>query len=122
MALGASLFVCIVVALVISKGLFDVLQSRTAKRDLPPSPMAVIEQLPPEPRLLANPSEELRRMRAEEEMALHSYGWVDRSQGIVRIPIERAMALIHDKGIEYATAERAKLKKPGEAMEANPSK
>ncbi len=29
---------------------------------------------------------------------LHSYGWIDRSRGVVRIPIERAMELVEAEG------------------------
>ena len=55
--------------------------------------------LPPEPRLQTQPLEDLRRLRAEEEAVLTGYGWVDRPKGVVRIPIERAMALVLQKGL-----------------------
>lgn len=38
----------------------------------------------------------LREMRAKE-VAANSYGWVDQSKGIVRVPIERAMQLTIDE-------------------------
>jgi hypothetical protein len=38
--------------------------------------------------------EEWSRVRAEQEARLHSYRWVDREQGVVAIPIERAMELL----------------------------
>jgi hypothetical protein len=31
---------------------------------------------------------------AEQRADLHSYGWVDQKQGIVRIPVERAIELL----------------------------
>ncbi len=37
----------------------------------------------------------LREMRAKE-VAGNSYGWVDQTKGIVRVPIERAMQLTID--------------------------
>ncbi len=46
-----------------------------------------------EPALQAHPASDLAAYRAEKERVLESYGWVDREHGIVRIPIERAMAL-----------------------------
>ena len=35
----------------------------------------------------------LRELRAREAASANSYGWVDQTKGIVRIPIERAMQL-----------------------------
>ena len=40
------------------------------------------------------PVTDLQKMRAAEEQALHSYGWVDKQKGIVRIPIEEAKKLL----------------------------
>jgi hypothetical protein len=38
-------------------------------------------------------SEELRRLDAVQLEELNSYGWVDQQNGVVRIPIQRAMEL-----------------------------
>lgn len=38
----------------------------------------------------------LRDMRAKEVAATTTYGWVDQSKGIVRVPVERAMQLTVD--------------------------
>ena len=35
----------------------------------------------------------MEQMRATEEKALHSPGWVDKQKGIVRVPIEVAKQL-----------------------------
>ena len=35
----------------------------------------------------------LRELRAKESAAANSYGWVDQTKGVVRVPIERAMQL-----------------------------
>jgi hypothetical protein len=35
----------------------------------------------------------LRELRAKETAAATSYGWVDQTKGVVRLPIERAMQL-----------------------------
>ena len=42
----------------------------------------------------STPVTDLVDMRAAEDQALHSYGWVDKQKGIVRIPIENAKALV----------------------------
>ncbi len=38
-------------------------------------------------------------MREEEDALLNTYGWVDPQRGIVRIPIEQAMALVVQQGL-----------------------
>jgi|SRR5579859_2434417 len=39
----------------------------------------------------------LAEMRAADAEALNSYGWLDKSKGIVRLPIEQAMKLVESK-------------------------
>lgn len=53
----------------------------------------------PGPRLQANPARELEEMRAQEDVLLHSYGWVDREHGVIRVPIEKAMQLTLERGL-----------------------
>lgn len=43
------------------------------------------------------------KLYAAQNAELNSYGWVDRSNGIVRIPIERAMDLILQRGLPTST-------------------
>jgi len=55
--------------------------------------------MPPEPRLEADenrPVESAALNRRWDEL-LGSYGWVDRKRGVVRIPIERAMAIYAER-------------------------
>ncbi|MBI4890562.1 MAG: hypothetical protein HY821_08045 [Acidobacteria bacterium] len=40
------------------------------------------------------PSKELQAIHDREEQNLHSYGYIDKEKGIVRIPIERAMEIV----------------------------
>jgi len=56
----------------------------------------------PAPRLEESEERELRELREEEAARLHSYGWVDRKAGTVRIPIEVALEMLSDP----KTAER----------------
>ncbi|HSI12714.1 MAG TPA: hypothetical protein VK961_11755 [Chthoniobacter sp.] len=53
----------------------------------------------PGPQLQANPARELGEMRAQEDALLHSYGWVDREHGVIRVPIEKAMQLTLERGL-----------------------
>lgn len=43
--------------------------------------------------------EDVAARRAQAEARLNSYGWVDKEAGIVKIPIDRAMALIVETGL-----------------------
>ncbi len=58
-------------------------------------------ELPPEPRLEIDMHADLNQLRAHEDQVLHSYGWVDRKNGTVRIPIDRAMELILRQGLPF---------------------
>lgn len=71
----------------------------------------------PEPRLQTQPGGELQKRRAREEAELNSYGWVDRKAGLVRIPIERAMQLITERGLPEVGAGLTPL----QLMQARPS-
>jgi hypothetical protein len=53
----------------------------------------------PEPRLESTERTEIDPFRMREEKTLNSYGWVDEKAGLVRIPIERAMQLVAERGL-----------------------
>lgn len=48
----------------------------------------------PEPREQPHPGTDFVVLRAHEEAELNSYGWIDKTNGIVRIPIDRAIELL----------------------------
>jgi hypothetical protein len=57
----------------------------------------------PTPRLQNDDgNQDLANLHAREDLLLDHYSWVDRSQGKVRIPIERAMELIAQRGLPVA--------------------
>jgi hypothetical protein len=49
--------------------------------------------------LQTTPVADLRRFREGEEKVLNSYGWVDQSKGVVRIPIEQAIDILAKRGL-----------------------
>lgn len=55
--------------------------------------------LPPEPRIQASPRGDLQELLSSENAELQSYGWVDRKNGIVSIPIDTAIQLTAQRGI-----------------------
>ena len=74
----------------------------------PASPFEDVRTLPPEPRLQINAPQDLQQYRAAEDKILDSYGWVDSHAGIVRIPIDRAMNLMLQKGYPFSNSPATK--------------
>ena len=57
----------------------------------------------PSPRLQTDDGyQEITDIHAKEDLLLENYSWVDESKGSVRIPIERAMELIAERGLPVA--------------------
>jgi hypothetical protein len=56
-------------------------------------------QRPPEPQLQTTPWTDLKKFRADEETHIHSYGWIDEKAGVAHIPIDKAKALLLQKGL-----------------------
>lgn len=53
----------------------------------------------PQPQLQKSPVLDLKAIREAEDQVLHSYAWVDPEKGVVRIPIDRAMDLLAQRGL-----------------------
>src|ERR1041384_7585128 len=54
------------------------------------NPMADADrQIPPAPRVEEHPAIEIRELHTEENSILSTYGWTDKEEGIVRVPIDR---------------------------------
>jgi hypothetical protein len=85
--------------------LFGYFASRQAASGGREFPLAAEQQnrLPPEPRLQTNPRQDLIDLRANEDAILNSYGWVDKTAGVVRIPIGEAMKLTVERGLPSRT-------------------
>jgi hypothetical protein len=89
-----TIVLCIVGALML--GLYDAFAAREARLSPPANPLAAAQgpRLPPEPRLQVHPVRDLRELREAENNILNNYAWVDKSAGVVRIPIARAIDLM----------------------------
>jgi hypothetical protein len=66
---------------------------------LTPIEAAAPQPPPPEPRLQVDANEDMRRMRAQEEQALATARWINRQQGVVRVPIDVAIDVIAQRGV-----------------------
>lgn len=96
---GLVLVIVLAGALLLMQGMFDHFAARPLRSDVLPVAREAMRRLPPEPRLQANPARALQEIRTTEDRVLHSYGWVDREAGIVRLPIDRAMELLAERGL-----------------------
>jgi hypothetical protein len=120
-----SLFIFVAVCGVLCYGIGKVINSRMNKEDgpnskwtqtvdvrqlgnLPSSPelqnkISEMTQTFPTPRLLTDDgNQDVADMHAREDLLLENYTWADQSKGTVRIPIERAMELIAQRGLPVA--------------------
>jgi hypothetical protein len=104
------LAVAVVVVYFVLWGLYDFMETYEQKHQPPQNPLVesrkdTAKVLPediakfPQPRLEKNERVEINDFLLGEEQTLDSYGWVDQKAGIVRIPIERAMQLIAQRGL-----------------------
>ena len=71
------------------------------------SPFAGTGQLPPGPQLQVNPRQDWLKYHEQQEQSLETYAWENRGAGIVRVPIERAMELLLQKGLPVQGADAA---------------
>lgn len=103
---GAGLLVAAVLIHLMVWLLFLYFSGRETTRDAADYPLAAGQatRVPPEPRLQTNPREDMRALRAREEEILSSYGWVDKTTGVVRIPIDEAMKLTLQRGLPARSA------------------
>lgn len=63
------------------------------------SPYAAVRQEIPLPHVQVSERMDLRDYREMERVKITNYGWVDKSKGVVRLPIDRALDLIEQRGM-----------------------
>ena len=110
------------------RGLYHYLESRSDAEQPPVSPLVSnipkdTRKLPPEyksdsegadyakylkqnfpsPQLEIQERDQLNKIRNDEDQTLATYGWVDQNAGTVRIPIDRAMDLLAQRGLPVRT-------------------
>ena len=106
-----ALFIGTVVVLLAMFGLYKYFDKREERQELPPASLVVAPGTriyPPEPRLQGAPGsnnipsmlplDDIAAYRSQIDTRLNSYGWVDQSSGIARIPIGEAMKLVAARG------------------------
>jgi hypothetical protein len=63
------------------------------------APFTGVEPVPPPPRIQSNPAVDIQSYLESQQKLLNTYGWIDRGNGIVRLPIDRAMELLLQRGL-----------------------
>jgi len=102
---AAGLVVCVVVVFLCITWMFhylvrrDLAAQKGSAMDRITEAVAATRPQYPAPRLQVAPHVDLAALRSREEAELNGYGWVDRKAGAVRIPIDRAMDLIVQRGL-----------------------
>src|SRR5258708_14817518 len=107
--LAGLVVVCLVVYLIVF-GMYRFLDNYATAHQPPMSPMVTPEadtravrpenaETFPQPRLEENERTQLRSFIEDQDRKLASYDWVDKDRGAVRIPIDRAMDLIVQRGL-----------------------
>ena len=97
-------------------GLYSFLDKRSEAQQAPVNPLVtnapadtrnISKDYPqgafPNPKLEEDERGQLNDIRIKEEQTLSSYDYIDKNAGTVRIPIERAMELIAQRGLPVQT-------------------
>ncbi|MCU1232470.1 MAG: hypothetical protein JWP63_437 [Candidatus Solibacter sp.] len=85
-----------VVSLVLLLGLVKFFQSR---EDTSVANKVEPRKIFPQPQLQQTPVVDLQAIRVEEDQYLTSYTWVDQKKGVVKIPIDRAIDVLAQRGL-----------------------
>jgi hypothetical protein len=100
---GAYLIIVLVVVFFSMAWLFD-FYGKVQSLGKPASPFENARVLPPAPRLQVEPRAELHSYCEQQDKLLNSYAWADEHNGVVRIPVDRAMELTLQQGLPARAA------------------
>ena len=108
---GVCLAFLVIAGLVASRAVFHYFAGHQGLGP-PASPFENVRMLPPGPRLQVRAPQDLEQYKGAQDEILNSYGWVDQKAGIVRIPIDRAMDILLQKGLPVRGAPSEKQGAP----------
>jgi hypothetical protein len=104
---GLGLVIVLIVVLFSMKWMFSYF-AKSQPLGPPASPFENTRVLPPQPRLQAKPGADLRSYCGEQMQKLTTYAWVDQQNGVVRIPIDRAIDATIEHGLPARPASEAR--------------
>jgi hypothetical protein len=123
------LLVAGLLVVLLTDGIYSYLDKRSAAEQAPVNPLVtnapedtrlIPKDYPqtefPNPRLETDERGQLNSIRLKEEETLASYGYIDKDAGTIRIPIDRAMDLIAQRGLPVRAQSAT-----GEAPAAQPN-
>ena len=113
--------VATVICIFLVGGFYDFLEKREKANQPPVSPLVTHvpedtrhvapgypQRVFPDPKLEEDERGQLNGVHMAEEETLYSYGWVDQQAGTMRIPIDRAMDLLVQRGLPVRPQEATK--------------
>ena len=128
----AGLAFCVLLVYLIAGAFYSYMEKRSDLEQAPVSPLVTnapadtrklstdykdyLKQNFPSPQLEVDERGQLDKIRIDEAETLSRYDWVDQKAGTVRIPIDRAMDLIVQRGLPVRS------QSPAEAPASQPSK
>ena len=90
----------LVIVCVVSIGLlFGLLKFFQSREETSVANTVEPTKLFPQPQLQKTPIPDLKAIRAEEDKLLNGYAWVDQPKGVVRIPVDRAIEVLAQRGL-----------------------
>ena len=113
---GVGLAVAIGVVVVVVT-VFQIFAGRQYARRQPQQPPIAVTREATQPQLQVNAPADLRAIREAEEKTLSSYGWIDPQAGTVRIPVDRAIEILTQKGLPARDEPKGKSSEPGNKNE-----
>lgn len=93
---GLSVF--LILSMVGTAIFYNTSEQKKVAEDMLLTPVEYAQMAPDDPRLQPNPADDLATLREKEDAVLNNYGWVDKSNNIVHIPIDLAMKLALEQG------------------------
>ena len=101
---GVALLVVTLIVLALMWAMGIAFKEAEQAKDHPPSPMAeaLIDPIPPGPRLQPAPPRDMDELRAQDRQILATYGIASPVSSVAHIPIDRAKAILVEKGLRAA--------------------
>lgn len=93
---GLSVF--LILSMVGTAIFYNTSEQKKVAEDMLLTPVEYAQMAPDDPRLQPNPADDLATLREKEDAVLNNYGWVDKSNNVVHIPIDLAMKLALEQG------------------------
>lgn len=100
------LIIVTVCSMLLSIWIYGSMETSQVEARPTPLPLYQLRPTPPQPRLQPNSidrstaEQDLAGMHLRENAILDTYGWVNKEEGIVRIPIDRAIDLLAGEAAE----------------------